>query len=79
MRYLVGIVGFPLGIVVIVYRERIKRFTGDFAFAESWFGPGGTYTALLLFGLLVSLGSLMYALGTIQLVLSQFFGKFFAG
>ncbi|MEK7524466.1 MAG: hypothetical protein AAB588_05570 [Patescibacteria group bacterium] len=79
MRYLVGIVGFPLGIVVIVYRERIKRFTGDFAFAESWFGPGGTYTALLLFGLLLSLGSLMYALGTIQLVLSQFFGKFFAG
>lgn len=78
MRYFVGLTGFPLGIVIIVYRERIKRFTGDFAFAEKWFGPGGTYTAILIFGALVSLGCLMYMFGTLQLLLAKIFGPFFA-
>lgn len=77
MRYLVGLIGFPLGMVMVVYRERIKRFTGDAAFAEKWFGPGGTYTAILLFGLLVSIGSLMYALGALQSLFSGLLGPFF--
>lgn len=77
MRYLVGIIGFPLGLIIVVYRERVKRFTGDFGFAESWFGPGGTYTAILIFGLIVSLGSLMYALGTLQSLFTTIFSPFF--
>lgn len=77
MRFLVGIIGFPLGLAIVVYRERVKRFTGDFAFAESWFGPGGTYTAILIFGLIVSIGSLMYAFGTLQGMFMMFFGPFF--
>lgn len=77
MRYFVGIIGFPLGLVIVVYRERVKRFTGDFGFAESWFGPGGTYTAILIFGLIVSLGSLMYALGTLQALFITIFSPFF--
>jgi hypothetical protein len=78
MRFLVGIIGFPLGLAIVVYRERVKRFTGDFAFAEKWFGPGGTYTAILIFGLLVSLGSLMYALGTLQSLIGTLFSPFFS-
>ncbi len=78
MRYLVGIIGFPLGLVIVVYRERVKRFTGDFGFAENWFGPGGTYTAILVFGLVVSLGSLMYAFGTLQALFAKIFGPFFS-
>ena len=78
MRFLVGIIGFPLGIVLIVYRERVKRFTGDFAFAEKWFGSGGTYTALMLFGILISLGSLMYSLGTLQDIFTAVFGPILA-
>lgn len=77
MRYIVGIIGFPLGLIIVVYRERVKRFTGDFGFAESWFGPGGTYTAILIFGLIVSLGSLMYALGTLQALFITIFSPFF--
>lgn len=77
MRFLVGIIGFPLGLAIVVYRERVKRFTGDFAFAESWFGPGGTYTAILIFGLIVSIGSLMYAFGTLQGMFMMFLGPFF--
>lgn len=78
MRFLVGIIGFPLGLVIVVYRERVKRFTGDMAFAEKWFGPGGTYTGILIFGLIVSLGSLMYALGTLQSLMGTMFSPFFS-
>lgn len=74
MRYLVGIVGFPLGLITIIYRERIKRFTGDFGFAEKWFGAGGTYTAIFLLGVICSIGSLMYAFGTLQLLLVKILG-----
>lgn len=78
MRYLVGLIGFPLGMVIVVYRERIKRFTGDMAFAESWFGPGGTYTAIMILGLVVSFGSLTYMFGTLQALFKLLLGPFFA-
>ena len=77
MRYFVGLVGFPLGLILVVYRERVKRFTGDFGFAESWFGPGGTYTAILIFGIAVSIGCLMYALGTFQALFTTLLGPLF--
>lgn len=77
MRFLVGIIGFPLGIAIVVYREKVKRFTGDAAFAERWFGPGGTYTAILILGLIVSFGSLMYGLGTLQALFAKIFDPFF--
>lgn len=77
MRSLVGIIGFPLGLLIVIYRERVKRFTGDMAAAEKWFGVGGTYTAILIFGLVVSIGSLMYALGTLQALLGTILGPFF--
>lgn len=78
MRYVVGFIGFPLGIIMIVYRERVKRFTGDFAFAESWFGQGGTYTFILILGFVVAIGSLMYMFGTLQELFVMLFGRFFA-
>ena len=77
MRLLIGLIGFPLGLVIVVYRERIKRYIGDMAFAEKWFGPGGTYTAVLIFGILVSIFSLMYGLGTLQTIISGIFSPFF--
>lgn len=77
MRYFVGFIGFPLGFVIIVYRERIKQFTGDMGFAEKWFGAGGTYTAIMIIGILVSLGSLMYALGALQIMFMTVLGPIF--
>lgn len=79
MRYLAFLIGFPLGLVVVVYRERIKRFTGNFDWAEKYMGNGGTYNAIMLFGLLISIGSLMYALGTLQTLTSTIFGPLFGG
>lgn len=79
MRFLVGIIGIPLGFVIIYYRERIKRFTGDFAWAEKHLGPGGTYTAIFLFGVAVFLGALMYMLGTLQVLWESTLGRFFTG
>lgn len=77
MRYFIGFIAFPLGLAMVVYRERIKRFTGDFAFAEKWFGPGGSYTAILIFGLVVSIGSLMYMFGTLQTLIAKLLSPFF--
>lgn len=77
MRYFWGIFGFCAGMAIIVYRERLKRITGDMPFAERWFGPGGTYTAILILGILVSLGSIMYMFGTLGALSSKLFGPFF--
>ena len=79
MRYLVGLIGFPAGILTVIYRERIKRFTGDMAFAEKWFGVGGTYTFVMILGLVIAIGSLMYALGTLQMLLASILGPIFGG
>ena len=79
MRYLVGLIGFPLGLVVVIYRERIKRFTGNFDWAEKYLGAGGTYSAIMLLGLLLSIGCLMYALGTLQALTSAIFGPLLGG
>jgi di/tricarboxylate transporter len=77
MRFLVGLVGIPLGFVIIVYRERIKQFTGDISWAEKHLGSGGSYTAILLFGLLVTFGSFLFMTGTLQLFFESVFGNFF--
>lgn len=78
MRYLVGIIGFPLGILMVVYREPIKRFTGDMGFAEKWFGSGGTYTAILILGIVIAIGSIMWAFGTLQALFIGIFGSIFS-
>ena len=65
-RILIGLLGVPLGIVIMIYRYQLKQFTGDIAFAEEYLGSGGTYTFFVLIGLGFSILSVMYALGTLQ-------------
>ncbi|PIQ78051.1 hypothetical protein COV82_02040 [Candidatus Peregrinibacteria bacterium CG11_big_fil_rev_8_21_14_0_20_46_8] len=77
MRYLVGLIGFPLGIIFIVYRDKVKRFTGSIGFAESYFGQGGTYTFYVLLGLAISVGSLLWMFGTIQSIIGSVLGPLF--
>lgn len=79
MRIFVGLIGIPLGFVIVYYRERIKRFTGEFEWAERRLGSGGTYTAIFLFGLMITILSLMYMLGTLQTLLYSIFGRFLPG
>lgn len=76
-RILIGLLGTPLGIIIIVYRYQLKQFTGDIGFAEQYLGSGGTYNLFVLLGLAVSILSVMYAFGTIQDFLVGTFGQFF--
>lgn len=76
-RFLVGIIGIPLAFVMIYYRRQIKDFVGEIAFAEKIFGMGGTHMMILIIALLVFVGSLMYALGTLQELVSTFLGPIF--
>ena len=59
MNIFLGILGIVLSLLVIIYRQKIKAFMGPIAWAEARFGPGGTYTALLLLGVLGFFLSLM--------------------
>lgn len=77
MRYLLGLIGFILGILLVIYRVPVKQFVGDISWGEKWFGPGGTYTLLLIFGIAVSVGSLMFMLGTLQLLVQNILGPLF--
>lgn len=76
-RFIVAIIGFPLAFLIIVYRVRIKHFTGNIAFAEKYIGTGGTYTLYVILGVLVFILTLMYVTGTLQAFLSGTFGPLF--
>lgn len=76
-RYLAIIIGWPLAFLILRYRRAIKEFIGEIGFAEKILGMGGTNTFIVLVGILLFLGSLMYALGTLQSLLQGTIGKLF--
>jgi hypothetical protein len=78
-RIFVGLIGMPLGIIIMIYRFHLKQFTGDLAFAEKYLGAGGTYLFFIILGLACSVLSMMYAFGTLQDFLTGTFGSFFSG
>lgn len=65
------------GLGLIVYREKVQRFTGNFGFAEHYFGPGGTFQFLLFLGLGLMIFSILYATGTISDIFGSTLGQFF--
>ncbi len=76
-KFLALIIGCPLGFVIMYFRRSIKEFIGEVGFAEQYLGVGGTNTFVVLMGMLVFIGSLMYALGTFQALLGDSIGSFF--
>lgn len=76
-RFFVGIIGIPLAFLILYYRRPLKEFIGDIAFAEQYLGVGGTNTFIIILGFLTFILSLMYALGSLQELLSGFLGRFF--
>lgn len=78
-RLLIGLIGIPLGIIIIRYRVNIKNWTGDIGWAEKYLGVGGTWTVIVAFGILVSFGSLMWMMGTLQELFIKYLGPFFGG
>lgn len=77
-KFLVFILGLPLGLAILIYRKNIVDFTGKFDWIEETFGMGSTYTALIFIGLLVWIFTMMYALGTLDSIFG-FLGKYFNG
>ncbi len=65
------------GILLLVYREKVKEFTGNIDFAEEKLGVGGTWTFYALLGLGLFMFGLTWLTGTAQSFFESFFGKFF--
>ena len=76
-KIIVALVGFPLSFIFIIYRSKIKQFTGNIGFAERYFGAGGTYTLLLIIGIGIFIVTLLYVTGTMQSFLRAVFGPLF--
>lgn len=52
MRFFFFILGVGGGILYVIYHRKITEVINiPISWAEKWLGPGGTYTAHLLFGL----------------------------
>lgn len=77
MRYLFGVLGFIAGLTIVVYREKLKRIVGDLSSFEKYFGPGGTYTGILIIGMCIAIGSVLFMTGTIQNLALKFLGPIF--
>lgn len=76
-RILIGIIGIPLGFLIILYREKIKDAIGAIGFAEKIFGQGGTWTAIPLIGLGISILSFLWMIGSLQSIFIDYLGPFF--
>lgn len=77
MSFTIGSIGVLVSILVLIYRVPIRRWLGEIGWAERYFGPGGTYTALLLLAVAGFFVSLMIMTGTIDVLLGGFFERFF--
>lgn len=75
MTAIQGLFGMLLGFLIIVFRARIKDFTGDIGFAERYLGVGGTWTFLLIVGVVIFILSLMWATGSLQSFMTGTFGS----
>lgn len=62
-----------IGLLILIFRPKIKDFTGDIGFAEKWLGSGGTWTFFIILGGGIFILSLMWATGSLQ---SFMVGKF---
>ena len=63
MRFLLGLLGIVIGIILLKYTPAIYNFFGRDPSAEKYFGRGGTYKFLKFFALAVVIFSLMYMIG----------------
>ncbi len=79
MEIIGGLIGAVLSLLLVIYRVKVKHFTGDIGWAERYFGPGGTFTALLLIGIAGFFVSLMVMTGTLDLLFGSVGEKFFGG
>ena len=70
MKLLIFLIGFPVALLIMIYRAKIVQFTGKMQWAEEHLGAGGTYTLMIIFAMVIWIGCMMYALGSFD----QLFG-----
>lgn len=68
IKAIVLILGFILGFYVLSHKESIVQLFGKMNWAEQKLGSGGTYNVWVIVGLLIIIGSVMYATGTLPFV-----------
>ncbi|MBU1018329.1 hypothetical protein KKA33_04885 [Patescibacteria group bacterium] len=78
MNIAFGIIGMILSFLLIIYRVPVKHFIGEIGWAERYFGPGGTFTALLFIGVFGFILSLMIMTGTLGVLLGGFVDTLFS-
>ena len=74
MKIVLALLAIPLGIIIIIYSEKIGNFTGEISFAEKFLGSGGTFTFIKLSGLLTTILAIMYLSGGLNFNLSPLLG-----
>lgn len=77
MNIVIGFTGLVISMLLLIYRVRIRGFMGQIGWAERYLGPGGTYTALLLFAVLLFFLSLTIMTGAFDWIFKGSLGSFF--
>lgn len=77
MRFIYFLCMMAIGLGLIVYREKVQRITGNFAFAEKYLGQGGTFHFILLLGIGFIIFSVVYVTGTLDAAIQSTVGRFF--
>jgi hypothetical protein len=75
-KLIVFIIGFPIALLMIIYRQRVVMFTGKWPWFEDKLGSGGTYTAVILVAMGIWIGCMMYALGSFDQLFGFLGGNF---
>lgn len=68
IKIIVLIVGFLLGFYILRSKEQIVMTFGKMSWAEQKLGAGGTYNVWVIIGLLIMVGSVMYATDTLPFI-----------
>ncbi|PIQ78116.1 hypothetical protein COV81_05365 [Candidatus Peregrinibacteria bacterium CG11_big_fil_rev_8_21_14_0_20_41_10] len=70
-RLLILLIGIPLGLAIIKFREKIYQWTGPINFAEKYLGNGGTFTLIAILGGIVVVGTIIYFTGAHEVILGK--------
>lgn len=64
-RILIFLVSFALGLIIVRYNKYVVDAAGKSQWAEQKLGPGGTYTAWKIFGIVIIIFGFLWAIGAL--------------
>lgn len=67
-RFILFLIGFAAGILIIYWREKIVRIFGKNDMAEKYLGMGGTYNMWVLIGMAIMIAGLLIVLGKLEIL-----------